>query len=116
MKSLTGTPRQALFGATLGFFVGFAAVALFGPTASRFKEVMNLSPTQVALLVAIPALTGSLLRIPFSAWVDTTGGRKPLLVGLGLSRGASGHRIIHSLFLSLGIQLVRRIPNPLSLA
>ena len=28
------------------------------------------------LLVAVPALSGSLLRIPFAAWVDTTGGRK----------------------------------------
>ena len=30
---LKGTPVQGLTGATLGFFVGFAAVALFGPTA-----------------------------------------------------------------------------------
>jgi NNP family nitrate/nitrite transporter-like MFS transporter len=35
--------------------------------------------------VAIPALTGSLLRIPFSAWVDTTGGRKPFLMLLSLA-------------------------------
>ena len=80
-----GTPNEALWGATLGFFVGFAAVSLFGPTAHRFKEVMDLSPTLVGLLVAIPMLTGSLLRIPFSAWVDTTGGRKPFLVLLVLS-------------------------------
>jgi NNP family nitrate/nitrite transporter-like MFS transporter len=33
----------------------------------------------------MPALSGSLLRIPFSAWVDTTGGRTPFLVLLGLS-------------------------------
>lgn len=80
-----GTPNQALWGATLGFFVGFAAVSLFGPTAHRFKDVMDLSPTLVGFLVAIPMLTGSLLRIPFSAWVDTTGGRKPFIVLLALS-------------------------------
>ena len=33
----------------------------------------------------IPALSGSLLRIPFGAWVDITGGRKPFLILLGLS-------------------------------
>jgi len=82
---LKGTPNQSLLAATLGFFFGFAAVALFGPTASRFQEVMHLSPLMVAFLVAAPALSGSLLRIPFSAWVDTTGGRKPFLVLLLLS-------------------------------
>lgn len=85
MNQLKGTPQQGLFGATLGFFIGFAAVALFGPTASRFQEVMHLSPLLVGFLVATPALSGSLLRIPFSAWVDTTGGRKPFLVLLSLS-------------------------------
>ena len=85
IQRMKGTPNQGLFGATLGFFVGFAAVALFGPTANRFQEVMALSPVMVGLLVAVPSLSGSLLRIPFSAWVDTTGGRKPFLVLLGLS-------------------------------
>jgi len=85
MKELKGTPAQGLFGATLGFFIGFASVALFGPTAGRFQEVMHLSPLAVGFLVAMPSLSGSLLRIPFSAWVDTNGGRKPLLVLLALS-------------------------------
>jgi MFS transporter, NNP family, nitrate/nitrite transporter len=80
-----GTPRAGLTGATVGFFVGFAAVALFGPTAARFQQSMHLSALAVGFLVAMPALSGSLLRIPFSAWVDTTGGRKPFLVLLALS-------------------------------
>lgn len=78
--TIKGTPAQGLFGATLGFFFGFAAVALFGPTAAKFKDILNLTPQMVGLLVAMPSLSGSLLRIPFSAWVDTTGGRKPFLV------------------------------------
>jgi MFS transporter, NNP family, nitrate/nitrite transporter len=77
---IKGTPHQGLFAATLGFFFGFAAVALFGPSAARFQEVMGLSPVAVGFLVAMPSLSGSLLRIPFAAWVDTTGGRKPFLV------------------------------------
>lgn len=83
--SLRGTPREGLLSATLGFFVGFAAVALFSVTAESFRTAMGLGPTQVGLLVAMPALSGSLLRIPFSAWVDTTGGRRPFLVLLTLS-------------------------------
>lgn len=84
-SALKGSPRAGLSGATLGFFVGFAAVALFGPTAMRFRDAMGLSPTAVAFLVAMPALSGSLLRIPFAAWVDTSGGRKPFIVLLLLS-------------------------------
>ncbi len=80
-----GNPTEGLIGATLGFFIGFAAVSLFGPTAKKFKDVMELTPVMVGFLVAMPSLSGSLLRIPFSAWVDTTGGRKPFLVLLGLS-------------------------------
>ena len=85
MNRIEGTPRQALWSATLGFFVGFAAVALFGPSANRFQQVMGLGPLAVGFLVAVPALSGSLLRIPFSAWVDTSGGRKPFLWLLSLS-------------------------------
>ncbi len=84
-EGLAGSPRQALAGATVGFFFGFAAVALFGPTAQAFREAMELSAFQVSFLVAIPALSGALLRIPFSAWADTNGGRRPFLVLLLLS-------------------------------
>ncbi len=85
MTALKGTPAQGLFGATLGFFFGFAAVALFGSTAPRIHDALNLSPMAVGFLVAMPTLSGSVLRIPFSAWVDTSGGRKPFLALLGLS-------------------------------
>lgn len=80
-----GTPNRALFGATIGFFIGFGAVSLFGPTADSFIEVMKLTPGQVGFLVAIPMLTGSLLRIPFGAWVDNNGGKLPFLILLLLS-------------------------------
>ncbi len=83
--ALRGSPNHALFGATIGFFIGFGAVSLFGPTAHSFVRVMHLSPEQVGFLVAIPMLTGSLLRIPFGAWVDTTGGKLPFLILLVLS-------------------------------
>jgi NNP family nitrate/nitrite transporter-like MFS transporter len=80
-----GTPLLGLTGATMGFFFGFSAVALFGPAAKELKHVMALSPLQLGFLVAAPALSGSLLRIPFAAWVDRDGGRRPLLTLLILS-------------------------------
>jgi NNP family nitrate/nitrite transporter-like MFS transporter len=46
-----GNPTQGLFGATLGFLTGFAAVALFGPTASKLKDIMQLSPEPVFKVV-----------------------------------------------------------------
>ncbi|SCC95673.1 putative major facilitator superfamily transporter [Thiomonas sp. X19] len=83
--SLKGSPGKALIGATIGFFIGFGAVSLFGPTAQGFIKVMQLTPREVGFLVAIPMLTGSLLRIPFGAWVDRNGGKLPLLILLIVS-------------------------------
>jgi len=85
MQNVCHHPTRGLVGGTLGFFVGFAAVALFGPSAKKFQEVMQLSPFLLGLLIAAPNLSGSLLRIPFGAWVDSTGGRKPFLVLLLVS-------------------------------
>ncbi|MGL5785881.1 MAG: MFS transporter [Bacteroidales bacterium] len=76
-QKISGNSSFGLWGATLGFFFGMAAVSLFGPTAHKFGSVMHLDPTSIGLLVAIPSLSGSILRIPFGAWVDTTGGKKP---------------------------------------
>jgi len=107
MEQMTkGTPGHGLAGATLGFFIGFAAVSLFGPTAKSLRGILELSPLEVGLLVAAPSLSGSLLRIPFSAWVDTTGGRKPFLVLLLLSiLGMAG------LFLTLHFYYPDRMPR-----
>lgn len=99
MPQVMGNPRRGLIGATAGFFVGFAAVALFGSTAAAFRDSMNLSPLQVGVLIAMPSLSGALLRIPFSAWVDTSGGRKPFLTLLVLSTlGMAGLLALIALF------------------
>jgi NNP family nitrate/nitrite transporter-like MFS transporter len=85
MNRIQGSPQKALWSATAGFFVGFASVALFGSSANQLEHVLGLGPLAIGFLVAAPALSGSLLRIPFSAWVDTSGGRKPFLWLLCLS-------------------------------
>jgi len=71
--------------ATFGFFIGFAAVSLYSPVAKNLKEILGLSGFLMGLLVAAPNLTGSLLRIPFAAWVDKVGGKIPLATLLILS-------------------------------
>lgn len=100
MTATRGTPTSGLWAATLGFFFGFAAVSLFGPTAHQLAGPMHLTASQIGLLVAVPSLSGSLLRIPFAAWVDTSGGRKPFLVLLLLSIvGMAGLAlVIHTLY------------------
>ncbi len=99
MVRFKGNPQRGLVGATVGFFVGFAAVALFGSTAAGFREAMGLSALQVGFLVSMPSLSGALLRIPFSAWVDTSGGLKPFLTLLLLSAfGMAGLLAVVSLY------------------
>jgi NNP family nitrate/nitrite transporter-like MFS transporter len=77
---LRGTPTSGLWMGTWGFFIGFAAVSLYGPAARYFQSSMHISGVLLGLLVAAPQLTGSLLRIPFGAWVDKGGGRFPMLM------------------------------------
>ncbi len=78
-EGLVGSSTRGLIGATFGYFIGFAAVALYGPAAKHFNELLDLSGAMLGLLVAIPQLTGSLLRIPFGAWADKVGGKIPFV-------------------------------------
>ena len=105
---LLGNPAQGLFGATLGFFVGFAAVSLFGPTVVYLERVAGLTPALAGLLVSVRSLSGSLPRVPFSAMVDATGGRRPFLILLGLSVvGLAG---VYGLLSLDGARLARLFP------
>lgn len=96
---LKGSPQMGLIMATFGFFIGFAAVSLYGPVASKLKEALGISGFLLGLLVAAPNLSGSLLRIPFGAWVDKAGGKKPILTLFILSIiGMAGLSIILLLY------------------
>ena len=80
-----GNPIISLSAATVALFLGSASVAFFGATAPILKKTMELSPAQVGVLVAIPTLIGGLLRVPFGAWADSNGGKKPIVILLLLS-------------------------------
>ena len=60
---------------TISFTVCFAAWGLIGAFAPRFREVLHLTQSQTALLVAVPVLLGSLARIPMGMLTDRFGGR-----------------------------------------
>lgn len=79
------SPVQALTWITIAFFAGFAGVSAFGPIVTKLKQTMALSPLLMGLLAASPALSGSLLRIPFGAMVDRSGGKKPIIILLALA-------------------------------
>lgn len=80
-----GSPGRGLYAATWGFFIGFAAVALYGPTSKALSTQYGLSSFLVGWLVAMPQLMGSLMRIPFAAWADKVGGRIAMLTLLSVS-------------------------------
>jgi NNP family nitrate/nitrite transporter-like MFS transporter len=64
--------------ATIGFAVNFWAWALLSPLGPLFREqgtLGTLSESDVALLVAVPVLVGSLGRILVGALTDRYGGR-----------------------------------------
>ncbi len=93
------SPREALTWSTIAFFGGFAGVSAFGPIVPILKQTLSLSPLLMGLLAASPALTGSLLRIPFGAMVDRTGGKKPILVLLTMAiLGVAGITLMFGLF------------------
>ncbi|HEU5161123.1 MAG TPA: MFS transporter [Streptosporangiaceae bacterium] len=70
-----GSPAKMLAMATLGFGLNFWAWALLSPLGPRFKESLELSSFQQALLVAVPVVVGSVGRIPVGALTDRFGGR-----------------------------------------
>jgi NNP family nitrate/nitrite transporter-like MFS transporter len=72
------SPGLMLAMATVGFAVNFWAWALLSPLGPLFREkgtLGTLSESDVALLVAVPVIVGSLGRIIVGALTDRYGGR-----------------------------------------
>lgn len=61
--------------ATVVFALTFWAWNLIGPLSGSYSRLLDLSPTQTSMLVAIPVLVGSLGRIPVGVLTDKLGGR-----------------------------------------
>jgi NNP family nitrate/nitrite transporter-like MFS transporter len=61
--------------ALAAFTVCFFAWSLFGPLGPSLQSHLHLSDFQLAVVVAIPVLLGSVLRIPLGILTDRYGGR-----------------------------------------
>lgn len=73
------TPQLVL--ATLGFLVTFYAWSMLGPLGPDFKDQLGLSTLQLSIVIAVPVLMGSIMRIPLGILSDRIGGRK-VFIGL----------------------------------
>jgi NNP family nitrate/nitrite transporter-like MFS transporter len=67
--------RLALGLALAAFTVCFFAWSLFGPLGPTLQKHLHLSEFQLAFLVAIPVVLGSLMRIPVGILASRYGGR-----------------------------------------
>ena len=70
--------RQAwsvLIVSTFAFTVCFMVWMMFGVIGIPIKKMLNLNSTQFGLLMSMPVLTGSLVRVPLGIWTDKYGGR-----------------------------------------
>ncbi len=77
-RTTTANPWLMLTIATVGFAVNFWAWALLSPLGPMFRAsgtLGKLSESDVALMVAVPVLVGSLGRIIVGALTDKYGGR-----------------------------------------
>ena len=102
-----------LAASTLHFTISFMVWASLGALGIHISESMGLSPAEKGLMVALPILSGSLLRVPFGILSDRIGGKKagiailaflflplalawgtgdnlPALLGIGLLLGTAG--------------------------
>lgn len=60
---------------TVSFTVCFMIWMMFAVIGIPIKQMLGLNETQFGLLIAMPVLTGSLIRLPMGMWTDKFGGR-----------------------------------------
>ena len=75
--------------ATAAFALCFSAWGMLAPLAPKFQDKLDLSNTETAIMIAIPVILGSLLRIPLGWLTDKLGGRAVFTVMLGYTAGAA---------------------------
>jgi NNP family nitrate/nitrite transporter-like MFS transporter len=61
--------------ATAAFLVSFFAWSMLGPLGPDLQDEIGLSELQLAIVIAVPVLMGSLMRIPLGVLTDRLGGR-----------------------------------------
>jgi NNP family nitrate/nitrite transporter-like MFS transporter len=119
------TPGRQLALATAAFGACFYAWSLLGPLGPDLQDHLGLSELQLSIVVSVPVLLGSLMRIPLGALADRYGGHRvfsalmaftPLpLIGLALVHDTLGSVIALGLLLgfagasfAVGVPFVNR--------
>jgi NNP family nitrate/nitrite transporter-like MFS transporter len=75
MASQTFRRVSVLTASTVAFTVCFMVWMMFAVIGVPISKTLGLNETQFGLLVAMPVLTGSLIRVPLGMWTDKFGGR-----------------------------------------
>ena len=76
MTDQSGSPGRALTIGTLAFTVAFAAWSLLSPLTTQIQGDLGLSDFQASVMIAVPVILGSLLRLPLGIMTDRFGGRR----------------------------------------
>lgn len=110
MASLRQKQYSVLGMSTLSFAVNFAVWTMFSIIGIRIKDELGLSESQFGLMVALPILTGSLVRLPLGLITDRFGGRivffiHMLLVAIPIYGLAFASQYWHYLVLGLFVGL-----------
>jgi MFS transporter, NNP family, nitrate/nitrite transporter len=94
--------------ATLAFALCFSAWGMIAPLAPSLQKSLHLSDTRTSIVIAVPVVLGSLLRLPLGALTDRLGGRIVFTAMLAYSAGAAvlvGFAASYSMLLIAGFLL-----------
>ena len=75
--------------ATAAFALCFSAWGMLAPLAPKVQDKLDLSNTEIGIMIAVPVLLGSLLRIPLGWLTDKLGGRAIFTIMLAYTAGAA---------------------------
>jgi NNP family nitrate/nitrite transporter-like MFS transporter len=75
MATQTYKSWSVVTASTTAFTVCFMVWMMFAVIGIPIKQNLGLNETQFGILVALPVLTGSLIRLPLGMWTDRFGGR-----------------------------------------
>lgn len=71
----TRASTKALMLSTIAFAISFAVWGMIAPMSKTFQTQLHLTEHQTWLLIAVPVLFGSIIRLPMGMLTDKFGGR-----------------------------------------
>jgi NNP family nitrate/nitrite transporter-like MFS transporter len=88
MTAQAGSTRNLAL-ATIAFAMCFSAWGMLAPIAPDLQDELGLSDTETSIMISIPVVLGSLLRLPLGVITDRLGGRIVFVGMLFYSAGAA---------------------------